>query len=409
MRNVLWAHVVNLTALVGISLTFGAVEAPAACTTPPSASPRFRGTFGTVDSPFLFPGQFRTVDLTGGCTLPPSGPFQPNDVVTLVFTPPSGRHNVVVLKQACEPNWATSPEHQQCVSQLNGGAAVCENGAINAPPGKGTELNFRVPQNLVLTGPVTVAVTAAGAPLPCGLATAQCSNLQGVALRACVDHLYEDQPCTMRHATFPGVTALPSLKDFSRLCRPDSPGQPSPCRGDDPTLKFAIDAYGNILIPMDWSPIPCGPGQPCNKCDVYASTAVAALPPPNAQPIQLPNSEGLGSFNLYGQQFARPPKFKLGSPKPNELSLEGDVDKPASVLRIARCPGGANCPTGFFDFRNRMMDGGVGPISIDGTTTGARVCDGGGNDGTLCTTNPGLCGPDVPCVAVRGRVRCAAP
>src|SRR5437588_505657 len=71
-----------------------------------------------------------------------------------------------------------------------------------------------------LAGPMTIAVTSAGSPLPCSLASARCADSLGTAgLVACVDELYVvDGTCRRDVAgvdpTFGHLTALPLANDY---------------------------------------------------------------------------------------------------------------------------------------------------------------------------------------------------
>src|SRR5262249_59150447 len=82
----------------------------AACNAVPGAAIAFRGTLGMVDRPFARPGAAVKVELGPTChaaspAFCPGGPCgaSPEDdvVVTVVFAPPAGPRNIVVLSTDC--------------------------------------------------------------------------------------------------------------------------------------------------------------------------------------------------------------------------------------------------------------------------------------------------------------------
>src|SRR5262249_12434957 len=103
--------------------------------------------------------------------------------------------------------------------------------------------------DLTLSGPAAIAITRAGEPIPCDVAESGCTRRPG--LLACIDRIFAaDGTCDPNPgAPFVGFTALPPPNDYTALCTDPIP----PC---DPQLnrdvRLAIDAGGNMLVPMDW-------------------------------------------------------------------------------------------------------------------------------------------------------------
>ena len=102
-----------------------------------------------------------------------------------------------------------------------------------------------------LTGPVTIAVTRTSDPLPCDLATKGCDAETGVL--ACIDDLYAaDGTCAPNpHPTFQHFTALPVPNDYQADCFAGAP----PCTALASEMRVAVDAAGNLLLPVNWQGI----------------------------------------------------------------------------------------------------------------------------------------------------------
>jgi hypothetical protein len=114
----------------------------------------------------------------------------------------------------------------------------------------GNHLRFRFPDTdalfgtptdgQTLAGPVTIAVTAAGAPLPCDLAKAPCASKSGLV--ACIDDLYAGDGSCQPNANpiFPRFMALPRPNDFQATCFDAAP----PCNPVVQESRFTIDPGG---------------------------------------------------------------------------------------------------------------------------------------------------------------------
>src|SRR5262249_45579893 len=143
---------------------------------------------------------------------------------------------------------------------------------------------------LTFSGPVTLAVTKAGDPLPCALASSPCTGQTGIL--ACVDDLFAGGTCAaVPHEVFPHFTALPFANDYQALCSQPNP----PCTGLAKDVRFTVDTAGNLLIPMDWR------GVLVNRNAVPVPRLLRASTPLEAfegsgQPIRIPDPAFLASF-----------------------------------------------------------------------------------------------------------------
>jgi hypothetical protein len=345
--------------------------AQAACNLIPGTAKTFNAALGATNRPFAAPGEPLEIMLRS-CD-PPSARVaaSPADhVVTVIFKPPDGSARNAVVLTADEDCTAVAPALTACEAALSGGSATCVAGAaagvFTAERNDGRHLGFRFPNtddllgvpgdSLTLAGPATIAVTARGAPLPCGLASASCTGQTGLV--ACIDDLFaNDGSCgtAVPHGTFPHFTALPLPNAYRTNCFSEAP----PCNGMSTEARFALDSAGNLLMPVAWGGVL-----------VRQGTAPAArlirvnLRPP--LPLALPDQVFLGSFTPEGGRLATifEPQFDPTVADPDTVTFFGKTDAPYTVLRLARRHG---------------------------------TCDGGGNDGARCAEYAdcpgGLCVP----------------
>ena len=383
----------------------------AACNLIPSATETFRSTLGATNKPFAAPGDFVEVSVRPGrcdVTSPGLGAQATDQIVTIVFTPPAkGPRRLAYLTGDSCASAASQAKQAACEAVVGQGQVACVDGAA----GLGLitrdgipHLSFRFPDTdglfppdgdqRTLSGPVTIAVTDAGAPLPCGLATAGCASQGG--LIACIDDLFAaDGSCQPNlEPTFPHFTALPPPNDFSRICFADSP---VPC---DPTpsvseTHYAVDSFGNLLVPMNWQGILVSQaGTPVPR--ILRATIRSPLAVPT------PPTVNLGSFTPEGAPL--PPIFEPNSDAsdPGVLALFGSADAPYTILRLARRAGTCACGT---------KTGQACVLNSDcpapGNSCGAvqarcpTSCVGGTNAGTICTSDSdcsggGRCGVLFP-------------
>lgn len=359
-------------------------QAEASCNQIPGTTNIFRGFAGSLNRPFAGPGDAVDIRLSPTCDRALLLPTAEDHAVTVVFKPPRGPRTVVVLAadcaglqqnlRACEA--LASVALTRCVA--TGGTDLVE---IIESDGT-RRLRFRFPDTDVdlaapeddrtLAGPAVIAVTAAGAALPCALAEEACGP--AVEAIACIDTLHAvSGSCDLTGgAEFPHFTALPPANDFQGLCRQPSP----PCRGIAAPLRFTIDVEGNALLPMDWRGILVGEGIPIARL-LRGSTSFEAFPDVLA-PIHIARRSHLASFSPLGGKL--PPIFTPQSSSGDRLTLFGSADAPETVLRIARrvCDGGPRadmlctsddhcpetaCGAPIFDFSTRF-DSSVGAVLV---------------------------------------------
>lgn len=291
----------------------------AACNLIPQTTKSFQGTLGVADRPYAIPGEWVSLRLDPVChgSSAGFGPMAADHVVTLVFSPPAGPTNIVVLASDCA---AMEPQRLACGNRTDVDTASCLTVNTASPPlglnvidKDGTRyLRFRFPDtdelvgtpidDRTLTGAMTIAVTTTSETLPCDLASASCADTPG--LRACIDELFEsDGSCgAVPHSVFPRFTALPLPNDYQAVCTTPSP----PCTGLATEVRLVTDADGNLLIPMDWR------GILVRKNDVPVPRLLRAASSLEAfaglsGPISLPSGEFVDSYTVEGGLL--PPVF----------------------------------------------------------------------------------------------------
>ena len=343
-----------IAAVTAAVVVLRAVPVEAGCNLIPGTSKSFNARVGTANRPYAAPGERLEVAVRS-CDTSSAG-LSPNvgdQVVTVVFTPPTGPRNAVVLTAdgSCAANVdALLPA---CQAQLTGGGTatcvpVAESGMEIVDRDGVRFLSFQFPDTdalvgapgdlRTLTGPAAIAISNAGDPLPCGLATVPCSGQSG--LRACIDSLYaNDGNCgtAVPAATFSHFIALPPPNDYHLDCFQESP----PCNvAVNGELRVAADADDNLLLPINWQAILVPGSIPVPRL----LRARIRSPLPLAVPDQL----FLGSYTPEGGKL--PPIFEPQTDPtavlPDVVTLFGSVDAPYTVLRLAHhhgtCSGGAN-------------------------------------------------------------------
>ena len=345
-------------------------SANACCNVIPEAPPSFRAAFGVSNRPFAGPGEPVELRVRGSrvCDtgLPSFAPTADGNVVTVVFTPPFGPRNAVVLQADCS-KFDRSTAKRACELDLGGGRATCV--ATNQPSGPSVAvvgdgvLFFTMPDTdadlpptgdgRTFSGPATIAVTQLDAPLPCTLAHARCADSGTLpGLVACIDELYTpDGTCRANPElvapTFGHFTALPSPNDYQALCTMLRP----PCStGTAPEMRLTTDQAGNVLAPVDWKAVRAfQDGLPAPRL-LHLTAAV---------PVRIPGNHYLASFAPEGGSLG--PVFDQQTDPTattqNQVNLFGSVDAPYSVLRVARrapvctstpkaCAEDSDCPAG---------------------------------------------------------------
>lgn len=382
---------------------FSAAAAPsvagAACNQPPdltapALAARFDSNNGSIDTPFLIPGNY---DLDQGTTAKKRTATIYNtavistDVVPVAF--PEGTPKLVVLADNC--------------SGVNLGScgAVCEKTELAFQTGSVTFPVGDLVKSAKRTGPVRLASLAAGSD-PCWLLNQGCGSAPPSS-HACIDKL---TPAAGTPANFDigSVTLLPEPNDFSKLCK--SSNAAKPCDQKDGDLEFTIDARGDILMPMYWGNLLKQKNDPQKKCSesgidacekrrVKATTSMpASSTGPQAIHIGCDESDTyLQSFNAIGMIFDAPPLFKADPMQTTDMptTLLGTVDKAFSVLRIRQCPeSDPTCSQKKFDI---ALEPAGNAKKIPHRTDGGGYC---ANSSTKCPDT--ACPAGVPCIAFDG-------
>ncbi|MGH7895196.1 MAG: hypothetical protein ACREQL_11050 [Candidatus Binatia bacterium] len=388
-----------------MALLAGLRRADAACNIIPPALPTFRGALGSTDRPYARPGDWVRLIRNPVCHGDATGFLGAtgDQVVTIVFEPSAGGpRNIVALSTNC-----AAVDTATCGALPTVDTATClpVNGVgtpVSLERLDDNLLRFRFPDtddlllgasdDVTFAGPATIAVTALGAPLPCGLAGATCTGQTG--LRACVDALFAgDNTCgTTPNATFPHFTALPPPNNYQAICTNPTP----PCTGTVDDVRFTVDGAGNMLLPMDWRGILVDRDAVPVARLLRASSTVESFEGRGA-PIIIPDLTVLASYSPEGVKL--PPLFDPQR-NPNETATStffGSADAPETVLRIAR----HNAP------HQQCTGGGANdglPCTQAGHCPGGACaagfrCVGGTNAGLGCTADGdcpgGECGPGL--------------
>ena len=414
----------------------GGREAGAACNLIPGTEKTFDGTLGATNRPFAAPGEpielrVRPCDTTSTGFTANAG----DHVVTVLFTPVAGgaSRNAVVLTAAADCS-GLSAELSACQAQLGaGGTATCVAGAAAGlqivDRDNSRYLRFLFPDTDVLvdaagddhtlTGPATIAVSPAAAPLPCQLASSPCAGQSG--LIACIDDFFaNDGACGRKSAqgTFNHFTALPPPNDFQAACFAETP----PCTQLAADFRATTDTAGNVLIPMDWR------GILVRQANVPVPRLLRATLAP-LMPVNIPGRSFVASYTPEGGILPPifEPQFDAQAPS-GDVTLFGSADAPYTILRIARrsetfqqCSGGVNgglpcneaadcpgaCGAGVNAGKRCATDADC-PSSACGTagTCGSTACFGGTRNGQACNSDGncpnGECGPALFDVATFG-------
>lgn len=385
-------------AILLFALTLVPHEARAACNLIPSASRSFRGTLGDLNRPFAAPGDFVEVGASSlRCAgASPGIAASPQDqVVTVVFEPPGNgpRHVVFVSTLPCGSAEALEKQGA-CEDTVGVGRVACVQGD---PLGSGTlavvdrngerRLSFRFPDTDALflpdadgrtaSGPATIVVSPVASPLPCGLATSTCAAQTGLV--ACVDTLFAaDGSCEPAPAqVFSSFTALPRPNDFQSACHTDDP----PCTGMATEARLAVDADGNLYLPVHWS------GVLIRQNDLPVPRLIRATIK-SPLPFPIPDAAFLASYTPEGAKL--PPIFEPQSDPsiadPDVLTLFGSADASYTILRFGRRAG--RCDGG-----SRAGDACNADAACPGGTC-PTTCVGGANADAVCTS-------DVDCAGAR--------
>jgi Tol biopolymer transport system component len=368
---------VDIVFLVALGLACEASSASAGCNLIPGTEKTFNATLGATNRPFAAPGESLELHLRPCDSASPGlTASTANYVTTVIFTPPSGPKNAVVLTADASCATHIDAKLPACAAQLGSGNAIClpaaQSGLAIVDRNGINTLSFRFPDtdarcvggmhnglpcavagdcpggscnpdddDRTLSGPATIAVTAPGDALPCQLAADTCASQSN--LIACVDDLFaNDGACgaAVPNGTFPHFIALPPPNNYAADCFSDGPPPNGPCNPTATELHAAVDGAGNLLIPVGWQGVLVPGSVPVPRL------LRTRLRPP--VPFSIPDQVFLGSFSPEGGKL--PPIFEPQidptSTNPDVVTLFGSVDAPYTILRVARhhgtCAGGAN-------------------------------------------------------------------
>jgi hypothetical protein len=397
-----------------LASALAAGSARAACNAIPEPPQTFRGSLGTLDTPFGRPDapnptpvpDPRNVEV--GSNPCAARQLEGADyVVTVIFKPPHGGPNIVVLtaQADCSALTCDSGQSFHCVS--GGSSGVLVDTAGNTLRFRFPDTNDLVPgDGRTLTGPALVAVSRSSEPLPCKLAGQRCEDPDRPEhLFACVDEIFEQGSCGTGRgdldATFPNFTALPPMNEWRKLCKNKKP----PCEDLGGDLLLTVDQDGAALLPVSWAGVLAPKG---GKRGVDGGTKIGAeaghLPP-----IRIPSDRFLTSLPTRGRPlWPVPPTFKVDpAGRPDWLDLTGDTDKPESVLRVSRrkpwqyeCQGGG--PLAAQACRPDRSDCATGSC-VQRPTASYFACVGGVKAGSPCTNHvacsAGECRAGSTCVS----------
>ncbi len=369
---------------------FGTRQASAACDAIPAATAMRQSTLGAVDRPFGVPGQEPVLLSKGICPLREGEALTaPEYGVTMLFTGPE-----------CAP---ASERRAVLFARSCGGVPVCTGGG-NVPPattpccrqaaagaiaitGAGDALRVALP-DVGMAGPVTLVATSVP-PSATALFDLQrpggdpCTALAGTA--RCIHQLFDDDSCqpalaepdctTPRDAANEGrgrFVALPAANRFTALC--ENGGGFVQCSADDGTVEAALDAGGNLLIPMDWS----GVRRPVAERVARLLRVAASVPAfPGGASLVLPSGAFVSSLSSTGANLDPIFDPRLGAADSGAaVTLLGSVDAPFSVIRVAR-------------FRGACADGTPCTSRLD---CGGAACDATCSDGGQCGCGAEPCG-----------------
>lgn len=371
-------------------------DARAGCDNIPSEIEQFRAARGTITAPYAIPGQSLQIRVrpevcdadSPGLGTAPACIADENLRVTLLFgADGSAPVHAVVLARSCG-NASDPASLQHAVDAWSatlgaGGSATCQSvpegsldvDAFDLGSVQECRLGFRFPTATTpqlsspqtLTGPTRIVVDPIGSPLPTGLVATRCADatLAGGTI-ACIDDLYRlDGSCstqtTSRNPRFASFTALPVPNDFADMTD-----------AARPALRFALDASGNMLAPMDWTGVLCQTDPNCS---------VEGFPPPQLIQVEFPQSLGSG-LNAQGAPVA------AGAP----------IVIPSREFVSSHTLQGTELPPIFDPFTSSSASvQGTGSLALFGSTDAVQTVI------RLQTAAPGRCSADgTPCIGDAG-------
>ena len=279
-----------------------------------------------MDRPFARPGDW--VEISHSEQADPTFPNTPEDLVILLIfkggmAPGSaGKTLILSSRDALDCTYSCNP-----ICQLGHPIQILDDRRLRFAFPDTDSSRGEPNDDVTVTGPVRLVVTQHDKVDPCGSLQVSCDD-SGLA---CIDGLFTveaDGPPPVDD-TFPSFTALPPPNDYEALC------QGPACRGTETTIRFALDAMGNILMPMDWR------GVLFDRDEIPVARQVRAKlgdEIADKLPFGIPHRSVLASYSPTGLRL--PPVFEPQATLTGEggtgVTLFGTVDAPETVLRIAR-------------------------------------------------------------------------
>ena len=381
-----WLSVLLLMSLAPWTLR----PAQAACNLIPGTEITFGGQTGATNRPFAAPGEVLELKLRP-CDDSPGFQTKAKDhLVTFLFKPTGGSMlRAVVLADDC-----SDVDLDAC----NAAPDVVTSTCVSVPP---TELRVRVDldegdrrlavvfpdtddlfggptDDRTLSGPVAIGVSTVDEGPACGLATGTCADQTG--LIACIDSLYaNDGACgtAAPNLEFSSFTALPPPNDFQAACFREDP----PCTAAANEVRGAIDASGNLLMPMGWGGVLVqDDGVPVPRL-IRTRTA-------SPLPFDVPDQVFLNSFTPEGGLLPPilEPQLDTSVLAPNVVTFFGSADAPYTIIQVERDHG--TCVGGDKDGERctNLLDCKGGACAQSCVDDPAQLC----SDDTDCAT--GSCG-----------------
>ncbi len=322
-------------------------HALAACNLIPGVEKVYASHRGAVNRPYAAPGETMELRLRA-CDVDTAG-FEAtgaDHVASFLFKPTGGgaNHMVVVAADCLSVDTAT------CAADPGIDAVTC----IEAPAALNSRTDIDdgdlrlvvtmpdtdalfagASDDNTLAGPMALAVTAAGAPLPCGLGAGTCAS-QAAGTIACIDELFvDDGDCgtAQRGQVFSHLTALPPPNNYQAACFDESP----PCTATATAMRAAADADGNLLIPIGWQGV---------------LVADRGIPVPrlvrtridSPLPVELPDPVFVNSYTPEGGKLPPilEPQLDPTVAAAGVFTLFGSVDAPYTIIQLARRHGTCN-------------------------------------------------------------------
>jgi Tol biopolymer transport system component len=425
-------------------------HADAACNLIPGTVRTYDSQLGATNRPFAAPGEDLEIKLRNCDESPGFLPSGDQHVVTIVFKAPDGTNNVVALTDDCLD---IAGDVATCGGEPGVVSAVCQDSStlrtrtdvdvgdlrlVFGFPNTDAEFAPAADQR-TLSGRTVIAVTPKGDALPCGLATETCADQSG--LIACIDELYaNDGACgsTVADSVFGHFTALPLLNNYQQDCFDEAP----PCLAGATEVRAAIDADGNLLMPVAWQGVlTSSQGIPVPR---LVRTRLEA-----PVPFDIPDQTFIASYTPEGGLLPPilEPQLDPTVADPNVVTVFGSVDAPYTIIRIGSrhgtcvdgpkdgercerdfdcrtgtcedscvddpstlCPLGTECLSGacgsLFDFSVVPDVAAGGPLAVERFTE--AFCQLAPHQD--CTGNPGICaGAGNACVSYAAEAQSPVP